>query len=213
MKKLKQPLTVLIVILFTAVIGLQGLSNHAAVPIRKPLSSFPRQINGMIGRDTGIAPDILAVLGSGEFLSRVYQGPSSSPLFLYIAYYSKQERGDAIHSPKNCLPGSGWQPVLSDRVRIDLPQGQTIVANRYLVQKDINKQLVLYWYQSHGRTLSSEYWGKIYAVLDAIWLGRTDAAVIRVSTPIEARSEALAQEDLESFIKAFYPLLADYLPE
>lgn len=213
MKSLTQPVPVLIAILCVAAIGLHSLANQAPVPLRKLLDRFPREINGLIGSDTGIDPATLTVLGAGEFLSRIYQGPASAPIYLYIAYYPKQERGEAIHSPKNCLPGAGWEPIVAERAQLDLSPGHTIVTNRYLVQKNTHKQLVYYWYQSHGRTIASEYWGKIYLVLDALRLGRTDAGLIRVSIPFEAGRESVTEERIQSFIQAFYPILGDYLPE
>ncbi len=88
-----------------------------------------------------------------------------------------------------------------------------VYSNRYLVQKDANRQLVYYWYQIHGRVVASEYWGKIYQVLDAIRLGRTDASLIRVSIPFEPGRESVAEEQLQSFVQAFYPILSEYLPE
>ncbi len=213
MRTLTQPLAVLIAILCVAAIGLHGLANQAPVPLRKPLDRLPREINGMTGRDTGIDPEILRVLGSGEFLTRVYRGPTSAPIYLYIAYYPKQERSVAIHSPKHCLPGSGWEPVSAGRARLELSPGQTVVTNRYLVQKETSRQLVYYWYQIHGRIVASEYWGKIYQVLDAIRLGRTDASLIRVSIPLESGTESVAEKQMQAFIQELYPMLADYLPE
>jgi EpsI family protein len=89
--------------------------------------------------------------------------------------------------------------------------GGPITINRYLVQKGLDRQVVLYWYQSHGRVVASEYWGKIYLVLDAIRTNRTDGALVRLVSPVittEAEAEARAIE----FAQAVYPLLGRYLP-
>lgn len=204
---------VLITILSVAAIGLRALANHAPVPMRKPLDSLPYVIQGMSGKDTGISEEILEVLGNGEFLSRIYEKPGATPIFVYIAYYPKQERGDAIHSPKNCLPGSGWETILSDRVPLHFPPQEPVEINRFVVQKDRQKQLVYYWYQSHGRTIASEYWGKIYLVLDALRMGRTDVALVRVSTPMDPNQAGLSESQLRAFVDEFYPVLPDFLPE
>ena len=47
--------------------------------------------------------------------------------------------------------------------------------NRYVIQKGVDRQLVLYWYQSHGRVVANEYWSKFYLIRDAVRLNRTDA--------------------------------------
>jgi EpsI family protein len=68
----------------------------------------------------------------------------------------------------------------------------------YVIRKDLDEQVVLYWYQSHGRVVASEYWGRIYMVVDAIRLNRTDAALVRITAPVlngnvdAARQQAIA---------------------
>jgi EpsI family protein len=90
------------------------------------------------------------------------------------------------------------------------------MVNRILIQRGLDRQLVLYWYQSHGRIVPSEYWGKVYTVVDAIRLNRTDAAMIRVISPVangDAASVDAAQRATTDFVQAFFPLLGRYLPE
>jgi len=112
-------------------------------------------------------------------------------LGIYVGYYKSQRAGIVIHSPKNCLPGAGWQPVTSGYTDLVQPDGKRAKVNMYEVRKGLDRQIVLYWYQSHGRVIASEYWAKIYMVLDAIRIHRTDAALVRVVTPFnENRAEA-----------------------
>ena len=95
---------------------------------------------------------------------------------LYIGYFRTQRTGATIHSPKNCLPGAGWQPVVSETYQLSLDDGRKVPINLYVIRKDLDQEIVLYWYQSHGRVVASEYWGKFYMVYDAMRLNRTDAA-------------------------------------
>jgi EpsI family protein len=120
-----------------------------------------------------------------------------------------------MHSPLNCLPGSGWQPLSSGRQTIQIAGAAPIEVNRYLIQKGGESMLVLYWYQSHGRVIASEYWGKYYMVADAIRMNRTDAALVRVIVPIggtKAAGEHQAEATGVEFVRALFPLLARHLP-
>lgn len=177
------------------------------------LSSFPLNLGQWQGRNEEIAPDALAVLGPGEFLSRIYQSPNEPYVDYFLAYFPSQRAGDTIHSPKNCLPGAGWAPIESGRMQIERPGGPPIDANRYVLEKGDSHMFVLYWYQSHGRAVASEYWAKYYLVADAIRTNRSDGALVRVITPISREeTEANAEARAVSFSQNFLPVLNQYVP-
>jgi EpsI family protein len=163
-----------------------------------------------------IEPRILAILGVNDYLSRAYFGPNRAGVGLYIGYYESQRQGDTIHSPLNCLPGAGWTPVSKTTLRIpfDGGAGQGIAINRYVVQKGLDKELILYWYQSHGRVIASEYVSKFFLIRDAVSLNRTDGSLVRVIAPVSPneRGEAAAESTAVSFVKELFPLLGTYLP-
>src|SRR5262249_26458845 len=142
-------------------------------------------------------------------------------LGLYAGFYRSQREGSTIHSPLNCLPGAGWSAVAHERVDVDVPSYRggdatgRIRVNRYVVQKGLDRQLVLYWYQMHGRVIASEYWGKFYLVADAIRLNRTDAALVRITVPFdpsEGPAERAAERAGTAFVSAIFPLLERSLP-
>jgi EpsI family protein len=194
-----------------------------AVPPRVPLEQCPLVIADYRGQ--AMAPfdeETLKQLGDVEYLNRVYASPRRKPIGLYVGYYASQRAGDTIHSPQNCLPGAGWLPVSAGRLAVNVTGGKpgataeadsprTIEVNRYVIEKGMDRQVVLYWYQSHGRVVASEYWAKIYLTLDAVRMNRTDGAMIRVITPIGA-SEAEAEQEAVGFVKTIFPLLESYLP-
>ena len=161
---------------------------------------------------------ILAVLGVDDYLNRVYTSPDRAQLGLYVGYYGSQRQGDSIHSPMNCLPGAGWEPLSKSFLTIPVSTAEgaaAVDANRYVIQKGLNRQLVLYWYQSHGRTVASEYWSKLYLVRDAVRLNRTDAALVRVIVPIDPNAddgEMRAERQASDFVKSMFPLLPQDLP-
>jgi EpsI family protein len=187
-------------------------------PPREPFTQFPFQIGAWRGADTErFSDEIMKVLGADDYLSRYYATRTSS-LGLYVGYYKSQRQGDTMHSPLNCLPGAGWQPLDKSYLPIQVTYAngdQTeITVNRYVIEKGLDQQVVLYWYQSHGRVIANEYRSKIFMVYDAARLNRSDAALVRVTSPRlnsdsdDRGAEARAVE----FVKATFPLLERFLP-
>ena len=163
------------------------------------MNQFPQEVAGYRSvRDFPFDADTLKVLGVTDYMNRVYVSPTKGELGLYIGYFRTQRTGAAIHSPKNCLPGAGWQPAVSEIHELKLDDGRKVPVNLYVIRKDQDEQIVLYWYQSHGRVVASEYWGKFYMVADAVRLNRTDAALVRITAPVRngdldaARERAIA---------------------
>jgi EpsI family protein len=161
--------------LFLATWGFLARAAKAEpTPIREPLTALPLTIQDWRGRvEPEFEPKILAVLGVDDYTSRTYFRPASPPAGLYVGYYSSQRQGDTIHSPLNCLPGAGWIPVRQTRVVLPVrtaPDGpdQTIEINDVIIEKGLDRQVVYYWYQSHQRVVASEYWGKIFTVVEGV---------------------------------------------
>ncbi len=216
----------LVLVLGAVVIG-RASKSEAVLP-RESLATFPMDISEWRGQPAErFDQQVLTVLGVDEYITRIYTAPTNISVGLYVGYYKSQREGDTMHSPLNCLPGAGWQPVKQERVTIPVatsldaatgqPSGRReILVNRFVIQRGLDKQVVLYWYQSHGRVVASEYWGKVYTVVDAIRLNRTDAAMVRVICPVATNDEAgevRAEQAATAFVRAMFPLLGRYLPE
>jgi EpsI family protein len=188
------------------------------VPMREPFASFPSAIGGWNGRAAQrLSEDVERVLGADDYLSRTYD-MGHNRVGLFIGYYKSQRQGDSMHSPLNCLPGAGWQPIAKSYVPITVTDaaGQTfdITVNRYIIEKGLDQQVVLYWYQSHGRVIANEYRSKVFMVYDAARLNRSDAALVRVTSarrPLEG-SHADAEVRAIEFVKAVFPTLGTFLP-
>lgn len=202
------------VLLITAFLVLHSRSSGEAVPLRKALDTFPTVLGHWQGREgTIFDADILSILKVKDYLMRRYADPAGRNLWLFIGYWDTQRKGAQPHSPKNCLPGSGWEPVEASLVTIPLPAPHgPITVNRYLIQKDDAQQLVFYWYHSQGRVIAGEVAAKIQMVKNSIIRHRTDGALIRVTSPVET-SVAETSERLVTYIRAMYPVLHEYLPD
>ena len=197
-----------------AAILLQARARSEVFPPRLPLNQFPAQLGGWSGTDVAIDKDVLEILGPGDFLVRIYQSQQKTPYIdLFIAYFRSQRAGDTIHSPQNCLPGSGWTPIESRRITLTMPGHEPFPANRYLIAKGDSRQLVLYWYWAHNRGVASEYWAKFYLVADSIKMNRSDGALVRMTTPMyPGETVEAAQQRILPFAGDVMPLLDSYIP-
>ena len=193
------------------------LSRAEVHASRRPFAELPLDIAGWIGRENvPFEAKVLRVLGVDDHVNRTYS-QAGVPISLYIGYFDSQRTGDTIHSPMKCLPGTGWQPLSTARVSIPLKAGSAgdshITVNKYVVQRNLDTYLVLFWYQGRGRITASEYTAKLQLMTDAVRINRTDGGLVRVIVPIpEGESERGVEEAAAKFIQALFPLLPGYLP-
>jgi EpsI family protein len=211
------------VVLFVLFVGAAAVIARAqrteAIAPRQPFTALPMTFSDWQGRvDPPLSEKELKVLGADDYLMRTYR-TRSKVAGLYIGFWETQKRGDTVHSPLNCLPGSGWEPLSRGALRIPVngpaAAPTEIEVNRYVIQKGLDRQLVLYWYQSHGRVVASEYWGKFYLVADAVRLNRSDTAIVRVVAPVvdsTADAERAAERNAVEFVQQLFPALSDFIP-
>jgi len=195
--------------------GTLGLHPQHSMPLRTPLGdAVPHAIGALNGTDVRI-PDIqFQATRATAYLLRYYRPPAAAAdsawLQLYIGYYDQQTQGRSVHSPKNCLPGAGWGALASETVVIETPRGP-VTVNRYLVQREHERALVLYWYQGRGRVEASEYGVKLDLLRDAALQRRTEEAVVRVVVPV-TDSEARAFERAAGVARDVVPAMWRALP-
>lgn len=194
------------------------------VPPSAPLNEVPAQFGAWRSEDIPINATTLEVLGKGDFLNRMYREDEAnlgsqpakheaSPVQLFIGYFPTQRTGQAIHSPQNCLPGSGWSFLSSGVTTFVDGTGKSYRVGDYVISDGRYKQEVLYWYQSHGNSIANDYMAKIHMLTDSIRLGRTDAALVRMITPIAPDEQpSQAHQRLITFAKYVTPVLPAYVP-
>jgi EpsI family protein len=176
-----------------------GLSRRAElIPPSEPLSEFPAIIGDWrMVREGVIEQDEKDVLRADDYLTRQYATSSGKHVNLFVAYFQSQRAGQTPHSPKNCLPGSGWTWSVADTIHVDITgRAQAIEINRYIVSKSDERAMVLYWYQSRDRVVASEYQAAAFTAFDALRYNRTDTELVRVVTPVT--------EDGVEFIQASF---------
>lgn len=206
---------ILSVILVLQATLLYAVSRPENTPPSPPLSAFPTTIGPWTMRQQlEIDQETRDVLKADDLLSRNYTEPGDPlPANLYIAAFKTQRNGKAPHSPKNCLPGSGWTQLQSEIATINIPGRAPISVNHYIVQKDDARSVVFYWYESRDRVIASEYKAKVMAVADSIRYNRTDTAIVRVVVPVIQSNYEAANRTATEFIQTMYPVVREYLPQ
>jgi EpsI family protein len=204
------------------VLAVQAIVLHTAIsrpeltPAIRPLAEFPDRIAGWRAvQDVPIEQEVLDLLKADDTLNRLYLDPAGAlNINLFVAFFKTQREGQSPHSPKNCLPGNGWQPVETGLVSIQAPgRPEPIVANRYIASHGDDKAVVIYWYQSHNRIIASEYSAKLWLIADSIRYRRSDTALVKVVVPVVSDNTAAATDLGVSFVKAMFPALARQLPQ
>lgn len=194
-----------------ALLATVGVRAQRTLALRESLTTaVPASWQDYASRDVTLSDDEIRVAGVTNYLSRVFQRPDTTgnkpPFFLYVGYYDRQTSGRTIHSPKNCLPGAGWEPLTSTVEVVETPAGP-ITVNRYLIQKGREQALVLYWYQGRGRVEHNEYLVKWDLLRDAALRRRSEEALVRIVVPVrsgEAESLRLAEEAAATIVPALF---------
>ncbi len=211
-----RPAMVLSVLLVAQAGIFYGFSRGEQPPVYRPLDEFPTTLGSWRMVQQGVMEqEVKDILRADDYITRFYADAGSRKYAnLFVAFFKSQRAGQTPHSPKNCLPGSGWVWTVSDTIPITISGlAAPIVVNRYIVQKSDEKSLVLYWYQSRNRIVASEYKAKIYVVADAIRYNRTDTALVRVVVPVIGDDEKTATQTGVNFVQAFFNPLKQFLPQ
>jgi EpsI family protein len=186
------------------------------VPTVRPLAQFPATLGTwQLHQDVAIEQEVLDVLKADDTLNRVYENQAhTEAAFLFVGFFQTQRYGQAPHSPKNCLPGSGWEPVDTSNIEIKVEgRAEPIVANRYLVARGDEKSVVLYWYQSHDRVIAGEFSAKFWLIADSIRYHRSDSALVKIVVPVRHGDSAQATRTAVEFAQVIYPPLSQQLPK
>lgn len=186
-----------VVILGLGVAGISGMRPQYRVPPRRPIAAIPTQLAGEAGRDLPIAEEERRVAGMSDFVLREFVRDSTFLFSVYVGYYDRQVQGKTIHSPRNCLPGAGWEILSSSRVPLGADSDSRV--NRVLLANKATRAMVYYWYQGRGRVEASEYRVKWNLLQDAARFGRTEEALVRIVVPV---ARTAAASDTSSFAAA-----------
>ena len=218
---------------------IQSFSKTERLMSNKAFAQFPLNLaDEWKGKELGLDKKVLDVLQLSDYMMRVYvptgvlQGEEveewaentsqidqsgrirqNLPIWLYVGFYESQRTGATYHSPKNCLPGAGWQFMESNMITLTMSDQTEITVNKVLIQKGLEKQVILYWYHDRGRVIASEYWAKAYLVWDAMTKNRSDGSLVRISVPVKDGTVHEAFNQGVEFLRDLWPTLLDYMPD
>jgi EpsI family protein len=204
-------------------------ASHGDSRPTSPLTNFPQAFGNWTMLSQGVVDaETLGVLKADDVLTRFYVPTQAGVIDpspdqraammgkaeeLFIAYFASQQQGQSPHSPKNCLPGAGWQAADTGEISLPIPGSAPITINKYVIVKGENQSLVLYWYQSHGRVVANEFSAKFYLVADSLRYHRSDTALVRVVVPVLHDDLAGALDGATNFAQSAFPVIYKYLPQ
>ena len=203
---------VAVTLVVLAAILLHASGRRQTVPSRLPLASLPMTIGEWRATDQPLPDRIVTAAGFSDYVNRDYTDGKGAHIGVYVGYYSTQQSGDQIHTPRNCLPAAGWEPVRTGRLQVSVGRSSPVWINDFLIAKGIDRALVLYWYQGRGRIVASEFSAKFWMIADALIRHRTDGSLVRLTLPV-SDTEEHARELVLPFLREIYPHLNSVIPE
>jgi len=211
----KARVLIIITLLAATWYTLQTTSQVTATPIKKSLSLFPHQIADYhLSNSFQSSAGVVEMLGVDDYIQYNYIDEANTYINLYAGFYKAVGVSGSYHSPKNCIPGGGWGIDTIKKVVLEtgIENKKQSTVSEMLIRNGAEYQVVLYWYQNRGRIIASEYWEKIYLVLDALFKGRRDGTFVRIMTVAQDGDIKGAEARIKSFAEQVMPLLDQYLP-
>ncbi len=209
--KIDKPFLLLCGLITAAILYVNFLGTVNPTPLSKSLNDFPHTIGRFKRVHTQtFSKKILEIAGVDSYIMWQYKGPHGYIIGLYIGYYRDQTEGSMIHSPKHCMPGSGWEPSLEGVVNLRDRRGRSYTINRMLLQKGTDKMIAHYWYEGRGRVVANEYKDRAFMIWDSIVRRRSDGALVRITGP--GNNQKLDIKKQMQFMAALMPQLDKFLP-
>lgn len=151
------------------------------------------------------------MLTPDAYIVRNYADASGYPVSVLVIYGHQK---NTFHSPGYCLPGGGWaiQKKEVERVPVVAPDGRQYEAemNRFLLQKNEQKQVVLYCFIEGGRVTPSIFRHNWYLLQDRLLHRPAMGALLRIIVPA-ADNEEQAAEIARSFARELVPIVQHQL--
>lgn len=197
--------------LVMAILVLGAVAHTRPIMARQPLKTFPQALQTWQGQTEYLLPGILANLKVDDYLLRLYSDRSTSPVWFYVGFWGSQGLGTRVHSPAVCLPGAGWSITSLGLTSVGLPD-RTLWVNRAVVEKADSKEMVLYWYQIHGRVVAKDLEAMGFLAWTALTNRQSDEALVRINTPVVGAPQQALEREV-AFVRAAFPYLDRLLPK
>lgn len=174
---------------------------------------IPYEHQGFSGEERRFSDQSYQTLQADTTTLRLYQDPDGRPVWLFVGYFESQKYGSQIHSPRNCLPGSGWKIEQHLTFELPLGDGPAKEVNRLIISRNQQRSLMFYWFETRGGTIRNEYGLKLDLMKNSLLFRPTDAAFIRVNLPLSDSDDIDAvTARATAFLGSFYPAIERSLP-
>ena len=201
-----------------AVLAWQTIPDRNVSAIaRDDFQIMPRTIGDwkQVGTDRELSASVQRSLGADDYVSRNYSSPDqATTVEFFSAWYNDQSQG-GVHSPEVCLPGGGWEIAWLERSDLTETMGWTLpfMVNEAIIQKGETRMMVFYWFEQKGRKIAWDMEAKFWLLLDGVRTGRTDGALVRLTTPIlKDENDADARQRLMNMMQNVVPVLPRFIP-
>lgn len=198
------------VILVLQIAVAYALSTSEQPPAMPALRTMPVEIGPWkLANEEVMQPDVAALLRPDDYIDWTYVASEQArQVNLTVAYFKSPKGGYGPHSPRDCLPGSGWMPRQFSVIRAPVPGGN-IPLNQYVLEKENKSLLAMYWYQNQSDVWAEEFWIKVYRLPQLLRYRRSDVALVRIMMPLDNNTVEAAKGDLLEFIRVVFPLMVD----
>jgi exosortase D (VPLPA-CTERM-specific) len=186
--------------------------------VRDPFGVFPREFGDwrQAGPAERLEASVEKALKADDYHQiTLFNQNERTEVGLFMAWYADQSEG-GIHSPEICLPGSGWEIAWLERtdVAASLGQDRPFNLNRAIIQKGETRMMVYYWFQQRDRRIAWDFAAKFYLLLDGVMTGRTDGALVRLTTLIRpGETDAAAEARLNDVLSRVAVSMPRFIPE
>jgi EpsI family protein len=202
----------LIIMLLLAGAGTyMGFHRDLVVPLGRPFEEFPVSHAGwrMTGQ-ASLGENIIKVLMPTDYLSRRYANADGASVDMYLSFFNGAPGAGRIHSPKHCLPGGGWTEISSRHTTMEL-DGEAVNLVRAVYAMGNNREVIYYWFSMRGRTMADEFSLKFAEITGSMFHRRRDQSFMKISVQGDVGQEE-AEKQIEDFLRDFYPVIRDFLP-
>jgi len=185
------------------------------IPSSRPFTQFPLSVGDWEGTRQIMEQKFITELDLSDYTMIDYKNGEGKHVDFYVAYYESQRKGESIHSPETCLPGSGWVFRQAGRVQVGIAgQSGSIRVNRAIMEKSGVQQISYFWFPARGRILTNAWEMKFFTFWDSLTRQRTDGALVRIITPVYGNEEVKdAEARIEGFTEEIVPVLDGFLPK
>lgn len=213
LERRRWPLWAAVGLMLLALLVVQRGQGVVRRELSRPLSSLPLTLGTWhaLGSDQKLDRRTLEILRPQSYLLRNYMDPYGRLCALFVAYFGLQQEGQMIHSPRHCLPGSGWQITSRRRVMVPAGRGRHYSVNHLVLSNELDRLSVLYWYQGRGKVEPDEYRDRLSLMIDGILHDRSDGALVRLTMVLNPRDPELLKRQIE-LAAALIPALEAILP-